>query len=55
MQICEIFGLVVCLGDELTPKIRRVVVKDAGSANDLVQTNTVQSLRQAGIEDVKSL
>lgn len=33
----------------------RVVFKDAGFADDVVKTNTVQILRQASIEDVKSL
>ncbi|MGA7978881.1 MAG: hypothetical protein WCA32_01480 [Chromatiaceae bacterium] len=29
--------------------------QDAGFPNDVVKTNTVQILRQAGIDDVKSL
>ncbi len=33
----------------------RVVLKDAGFKDDVVKTNTVQILRQAGIEDIKSL
>lgn len=33
----------------------RVVFKDSGFVDDVVKTNTVQILRQAGIEDVKSL
>lgn len=32
-----------------------VIFKDAGFANDMVKTNTVQTLRQAGIENVKSI
>jgi len=63
-------ALVVCLADgitlgvvegiaalkaELQPEIMRVVFKDAGFPNDVVKTNTVQILRHAGIEDVKSL
>jgi len=63
-------ALIVCLGDgitlevadgiaalkaELQPEIMRVVFKDAGFPNDVVKTNTVQILRQAGIDDVKSL
>ena len=62
--------LVVCLGDkialkvvegiaalkdELKPEVMRVIFKDAGFAGDVVKTNAVQILRQAGIEDVKSL
>jgi adenine-specific DNA-methyltransferase len=63
-------ALIVCLGDdisldvvegiaalkdELHPEVMRVVFKDAGFEDDVVKTNTVQILRQAGIEDVKSL
>lgn len=63
-------ALVVCLADqidldvvdgitalkaELTPEIMRVVFKDSGFADDVVKTNAVQRLRQAGIDDVKSL
>ena len=43
------------LKEELKPEIMRVVFKDAGFKNDVVKTNAVQILRQAGIEDVKSL
>ncbi len=63
-------ALIVCLADgitlavvegiaalkvELQPEITRVVFKDSGFPNDVVKTNTVQVLRQAGIDDVKSL
>lgn len=63
-------ALVVCLADqidldvvdgitalkaELAPEIMRVVFKDSGFADDVVKTNAVQRLRQAGIDDVKSL
>lgn len=63
-------ALIVCLADgitldlvegiaalkaELQPEIMRVVFKDAGFPDDVVKTNTVQILRQAGIDDVKSL
>lgn len=63
-------ALVVCLADaidldvvkgiaslkeELSPEVMRVVFKDNGFKDDVVKTNTVQILRQAGIEDVKSL
>jgi adenine-specific DNA-methyltransferase len=43
------------LKDELQPEIMRVAFKDAGFKDDVVKTNAVQILRQASIEDVKSL
>lgn len=43
------------LKDELNPEIMRVVFKDAGFTDDVVKTNAVQILKQAGIEDVRSL
>lgn len=43
------------LKDELQPEVMRVVFKDAGFADDVVKTNAVQTLKQAGIEDVRSL
>lgn len=43
------------LKGELKPEIMRVVFKDAGFADDVVKTNAVQILKQAGIEDVRSL
>ena len=46
---------IAVLKDELKPEIIRVVFKDAGFADDVVKTNAVQILRQAEIEDVKSL
>jgi len=63
-------ALIVCLADdislnvvegiaalkqELQPEIMRVVFKDAGFKDDVVKTNTVQILKQAEIEDIKSL
>ncbi|MCK4546371.1 MAG: site-specific DNA-methyltransferase [Candidatus Eisenbacteria sp.] len=63
-------ALVVCLADgvtldlvegiaalkaELAPEIMRVIFKDAGFKEDVVKTNAVQILRQAGIEAMKSL
>jgi adenine-specific DNA-methyltransferase len=33
----------------------RVVFKDSGFKDDMVKTNAVQILRQAGMDDVKSL
>ena len=46
---------IAALKAELEPEIMRVVFKDAGFPDDVVKTNTVQILRQAGIDDVKSL
>ncbi|WP_421079983.1 site-specific DNA-methyltransferase [Serratia marcescens] len=46
---------IVKLKDELNPEIMRVVFKDAGFVDDVVKTNAVQILKQAGIEDVRSL
>jgi len=63
-------ALLVCLSDDITlevvegianlkgelaPEIMRVVFKDSGFADDVVKTNAVQILKQAGIEDVRSL
>ncbi|ELM7837520.1 site-specific DNA-methyltransferase [Escherichia coli] len=63
-------ALMICLSDDITldvvegiaklkdalkPEIMRVVFKDAGFADDVVKTNAVQILKQAGIEDVRSL
>ena len=62
--------LLVCLDDEiplevakgigelkekLQPEVMRVVFKDAGFADDVVKTNTLQILKQFGIDDVKSI
>jgi adenine-specific DNA-methyltransferase len=46
---------IAALKEKLQPEIMRVVFKDSGFADDVVKTNTVQILRQAGIDDVKSL
>jgi adenine-specific DNA-methyltransferase len=43
------------LKEELKPEIMRVVFKDSGFKDDVVKTNAVQILKQAGIEDVRSL
>jgi adenine-specific DNA-methyltransferase len=40
---------------ELKPELIRVVFKDSGFKDNVVKTNAVQILRQAGIDDVKSL
>ena len=46
---------IAALKDELKPELMRVVFKDAGFKDDVVKTNTVQTLRQAEIQDVKTL
>lgn len=46
---------IAALKEELQPEVMRVVFKDAGFVDDVVKTNAVQILKQAGIEDVKSL
>jgi adenine-specific DNA-methyltransferase len=51
----DVVNGIAALKDELSPEMVRVVFKDAGFADDVVKTNAVQILRQAGIEDVKSL
>jgi adenine-specific DNA-methyltransferase len=51
----ELVNGIAALKTELTPEVMRVVFKDNGFANDVVKTNAVQILRQAGVEDVKSL
>lgn len=51
----EVVEGIARLKEELNPEIMRVVFKDAGFADDVVKTNTVQILKQAGIIDVRSL
>jgi len=63
-------ALVVCLGVgvtleavegiarlkiELKPEVMRVVFRDASFKDDVAKTNTMQILKQGGIDDVKSL
>ncbi|EOI7437545.1 TPA: site-specific DNA-methyltransferase [Yersinia enterocolitica] len=63
-------ALIVCLDDEITtetvegitklkseldPETTQVVFKDEGFTDDRVKTNAIQILKQAGIEDVKSI
>ena len=43
------------LKTELSPEVMRVVFKDASFADDVVKTNAVQILQNAGVDDVKSL
>lgn len=51
----EVVEGIAALKDELRPEVMRAVFKDDGFADDVVKTNAVQILRQAGIDDVKSL
>ena len=51
----EVVEGIAALKEELKPEVMRVVFKDSGFADDVVKTNAVQILRQAEIEDVKSL
>jgi Family of unknown function (DUF6575) len=51
----DVVSGIAALKDELQPEIMRVVFKDSGFADDVVKTNAVQILKQAGIDDVKSL
>ncbi len=40
---------------KLKPEVMRVIFRDAEFNDDVVKTNTVQILRQTGIDDVKSI
>ena len=51
----EVVEGIAALKDELKPEVMRVVFKDSGFKDDVVKTNAVQILHQAGIDDVKSL
>jgi len=51
----EVVESIAALKNELNPEVMRVVFKDSGFRDDVVKTNAVQILRQAGIDDVKSL
>ncbi|WP_035240138.1 site-specific DNA-methyltransferase [Desulfobacter vibrioformis] len=51
----EVVEGIAMLKDELNPEIMRVVFKDSGFKDDVVKTNAVQILKQAGIVDVRSL
>ena len=46
---------IVSIRDEIQPEVIRVVFKDSGFKDDVAKTNVMQVLKQAGIEDVKSL
>lgn len=51
----EVVEGIAALKEELQPEVMRVVFKDSGFSDDVVKTNAVQILRQAEIEDAKSL
>ncbi len=51
----EVVNGIAALKKELEPETMRVVFKDSGFEDDVVKTNTIQVLKQAGIDDVKSL
>ncbi|MFH2045019.1 MAG: site-specific DNA-methyltransferase [Pseudomonadota bacterium] len=46
---------IAALKDKLKPEVMRVIFKDSGFKDDVVKTNALQTLRKAGIDDVKSL
>ena len=51
----DVVSRIAALKDELQPEVMRVVFKDSGFADDVAKTNAAQILKQAGIDDVKSL
>lgn len=51
----EVVEGIAKLKDELDPETTQVVFKDAGFADCNVKTNAIQILKQAGIDDVKSI
>lgn len=51
----EVVEGIAKLKNELDPETTQVVFKDAGFADSNVKTNAIQILKQAGIDDVKSI
>lgn len=51
----EVVEGIAKLKDELDPETTQVVFKDAGFADSNVKTNAIQILKQAGVDDVKSI
>jgi len=51
----EVVEGIAKLKDKLDPETAQVVFKDAGFADSNVKTNAIQILKQAGIDDVKSI
>ena len=46
---------IIELKEELKPEVIRVVFSDSSFEDDVIKTNTVQILKQHGIEDVRSI
>ncbi|EKO3705138.1 site-specific DNA-methyltransferase [Vibrio metschnikovii] len=51
----EVVEGIAKLKEELDPETTQVVFKDAGFSDSNVKTNAIQILKQAGIDDVKSI
>ena len=51
----EVVEGIAKLKDKLDPEITQVVFKDVGFADSNVKTNAIQILKQAGVDDVKSI
>lgn len=51
----EVVEGIAKLKDKLDPETTQVVFKDAGFADSNVKTNAIQILKQAGIDDVRSI
>ena len=51
----EVVEGIAKLKDELDPETTQAVFKDAGFSDSNVKTNAIQILKQAGIDDVKSI
>ncbi len=51
----ELVEGVVRFKQELQPEVTRVVLLDAGFADDVAKTNAIQTLRLAGIDDVHTV
>ena len=51
----EVVERIAALKGELKPEVMRVVFRDAGFKDDVVKTNALQILRQARIDDVRTL
>lgn len=51
----EVVEGIAQLKQDLDPETTQVVFKDAGFADSVVKTNAIQILKQAGIDDVKSI
>lgn len=51
----EFCQAVVKIRDDLAPEVFRLVLSESGFANDVIKTNAIQMLNQAGIIDVQTL